>query len=145
MLRAATDGRETHVLLACIQRVLIRGIAVHPVVYDFARVGDSVAPERLRLDPEVFHQRTRHVLQREGNRASVAVFTSDGLEVRPPWLAVAVDAAGVVGVDDKVVAGDDKPGRLVLDEDDAVGVVRVEPVVDVGHKLCSNVSLRKRR
>ena len=38
-------------------------------------------------------------------------------------------------VDDEVAAGDDEPGGLVLDEDDAVGVVGVEPVLDVWLEL----------
>ena len=33
------------------------------------------------------------------------------------------------------MAGDDEPGGLVLDEDDAVGVGRVKPVLDVGDEL----------
>lgn len=40
-----------------------------------------------------------------------------------------------MGVDGKVMSGDDKPGCLALDEDDSVGVVAVEPVFDVGFEL----------
>ena len=79
------------------------------MVHDLARVRDGVAPERLRLDPEVLHERTRDILERECNRASVSVLASDSLEVRPPRLSIAVDAAGVVGVDHEVVASDDEP------------------------------------
>lgn len=50
-------------------------------------------------------------------------------------MAIAGDAAGVVGVDSEVMAGDDEPGGLGLDEDDSVGVVAVEPVFDIGFEL----------
>lgn len=38
-------------------------------------------------------------------------------------------------VDDEVRPGDDEPGCLALNEDNSVGAVVLEPVVDVGYEL----------
>ena len=122
-------------LLPRIRRILIRSIAQHAIIHHLTRIRHRIAPERLRLNPEVLHHSPRHVLQSERNRAPVAVLARAGREVRPPRLAVAVDAARVVRVDGEVVARDDEPGGLVLDEYDAVGVVGVQPVLDVWEEL----------
>ena len=74
------------------------------------------------MDPEIPHRPTCDVRQRERDWTTVAIFPRAGSIVRPPGLAVAVDPAGVVRVDEEVVTGDDEPGGLVLDKDDAVGV-----------------------
>ena len=138
-----TDGRthrnhDRDLLLPRIRRVLVRRVAVHPIVRDLARVRHRVAPERLRLDPEVPYHPAGDVAERERDGAAVAVLAGARRVVRPPRLAVPVDAARRVRVDDEVAAGDDEPGGLVLDEDDAVGVVGVEPVLDVWLELSAN-------
>ena len=74
------------------------------------------------MDPEIPHRPTCDVRQRERDWTTVAIFPRAGSKVRPPGLAVAVDPAGVVRVDEEVVTGDDEPGGLVLDKDDPVGV-----------------------
>ena len=91
-------------LLPRVRRVLIGRIAVHSIVGDVARLRNGIAPKRLRLDPKVPHHPPRHVLQCERNRAPVPVLARAGGEVRPPRLAVAVDAARVVRVDGEVGA-----------------------------------------
>ena len=126
-------------LLPRIRRVLIRRVAIHPIIRDLPRVRHRVAPERLRLDPEISHHAPRHVAQRERDRAAVAVLARARRVVRPPRLAVPVDPARRVRVDDEVAAGDDEPGGLGLDEDDAVGVGGVQPVLDVWLELGANV------
>ena len=108
------EPQKNHSLLPHKRRVLVRRIAIHPIIHDLARLRDSIAPERLRLDPEIPHDPTRDVAQRERNRAPVAVLARAVREVRPPGLAVAVDAARGVSIDGEVVAGDDEPGGLVL-------------------------------
>ena len=117
------------------RRVLVCRIAVHPIVQYVSRVRNRVAPERLRLDPKVAHNRTRDIAQGERDGAPVAVLAHARRKVRPPRLAIPVDPARAVRVDREVAAGDDEPGGLVLDEYDPVGVVGVQPVLDVWDEL----------
>ena len=109
--------------------------APHPIIKHVPRVRDGIAPERRRVDPEVPHRRPRDARERERDGAPVAVEARRVSVPRPPELAVADDPARAVRVDREVAAGDDEPGGLVLDEDDAVGVVGVQPVLDVWDEL----------
>lgn len=73
--------------------------------------------------------------QRERDRTTIAILASAVGEVGPPFLAVALDSTNVMGVDDEVSACDNEPGGLALDEDNAVRVVWVEPVLNVWTEL----------
>ena len=87
------------------------------------------------MDPEIPHRPTCDVRQRERDWTTVAIFSRAGSKVRPPGLAVTVDPAGIVSVDEEVVTGDDEPGRLGLDEDDTEGVRGIHPERKVEDEL----------
>ena len=72
---------QNDLLLSRVQRVLVRRIAVHTIIHHLARVCHRIAPERLRLNPEVLDYAPRDVLEREGERAPVPVLTRPGGEV----------------------------------------------------------------
>ena len=107
LLLISTD--DEHSLRAGIQRVLVRGVAAHAVVRDLARVRDGVAPEGLRIDGEVADGAPRDARERERDGPSVAVFARAVGKEGPPRLAVALDPARAVCVNDEVAPGDDKP------------------------------------
>ena len=125
-------------LLPRVRRVLIGRIAVHSIVGDVARLRNGITPKRLRLNSEIFDNTPSDVTERERNRASIAILARTVRKVRPPGLSVPVDSSCGVGVDHEVVACDDKPGGLVLDEDNAVRVIRVQPVIDIRLELKDN-------
>ena len=125
-------------LLPRVRGVLIGSVAVHPIVRDVARLRDGIAPKRLRFDPEILNDTSSNVAERERNRASIAILARAVRKIRPPGLSVPVDSSCGVGVDHEVVACDDKPGGLVLDEDNAVRVIRVQPVIDIRLELKDN-------
>lgn len=109
----------------------------HPVIYHIRRVRDRVAPERRPVNHEVPHGRALRVRERERDGAAVAVEARRVAVPRPPALAVADDAARAVCVEREVVAREDEPGGLRLDEDDAEGRRGIHPVLEVEDKLSS--------
>lgn len=62
-----------YVLLASPVRILIRCVALHPVVQHVLGVGDGVAPEGRAVDSEVADSRIAGLPEREGDRAPVAI------------------------------------------------------------------------
>ena len=116
-------------------RILVRRIAKHPIIHHIPRVRNRIAPKRLLLDPKILDRRARHIAQRQADWATIPILARARRVVAPPRLAVPVDAACAMRVDGEVAPGEDEPGGLVLDEDDAVGVGCVEPVLDVGLEL----------
>lgn len=47
-------------------------------------------------------------------------------------------------IDGEVMAGDDEPRGLVLNENDAIGIVRVEPILDVWLELSQGEHIHRR-
>lgn len=81
--------------------------------------------------------------EREGDGAAVAVEPRRVTVPRPPVLAVPDDAARAMPVQREVVAGEDQPRGLGLDEYHAIGRAGVHPVREVEDELyrqTSNVS-----
>ena len=53
--------------------VRVRRVALHAVVRDVLRVRDRVAPERRRVDGEVFDRAALSLKDSEGKRTTVAI------------------------------------------------------------------------
>jgi hypothetical protein len=69
-----------------VSRVRVRRIAHHAVVHDIGRVSDSIAPERVRVDPEVADDRVLCVRERESDRPAIVVLAGSASIVIIPRL-----------------------------------------------------------
>ena len=138
MYNVKEHGSSFDSLLPGIHRVLIGCVAVHPVISDVAQLRDGVATNWLRFNPKIPDDTLSDVTEPERNRAPIAILARAVRKARPPGLSVPVNASYGVRIDDEVVPPDDKPGGPVLDEDNAVRVIRIQPVVDIWFELEEN-------